>query len=52
MKVGDLLISKSGNQAVCLETRPIGRGIGIKVYTIKTKKTFWISGKAYKVING
>ena len=52
MKVGDLLINKTGNHtAICLEVKPLGRGLRIKVYTIKTKKTFWISGKAYEVIN-
>ena len=47
MKVGDLLISKSGNTAICLGTSEKH----VKVYTTKTKKTFWISGKAYEVIN-
>jgi len=52
MKVGDLLINRSGNHtAICLDTRPMGKGTAILVYTIKTKKTFWISGKAYEVIN-
>ena len=52
MKVGDLLINRTGNHtAICLGTRPMGKGTAILVYTIKTGKRFWISKRAYEVIN-